>query len=100
MEVQARPVFFFSEREYKTNQKKNTRNSSIVRHVSKMSHPRLAARLIENDNNSKEMFSQKLEIISSISTSCVINIVVRILCFCKTEYSSKVDLLVSESKPH
>ena len=73
---------------------------SIVRLVSKISHPRLAARLIENVNNSKEMFSQKLEIISSISTSCVINIVARILCFCKTEYSSKVDLLVSESKPH
>ena len=53
MEVQARPVFFFSEREYKTNQKKNIRNFFIVRLVSKISHPRLAARLIENENNSK-----------------------------------------------
>ena len=29
------------------------RNFSIVRLVSKISHPRLAARLIENENNSK-----------------------------------------------
>ena len=34
--------------------------------VSKKSHPHLAARLIENENNSKQIFSQKLEIISSM----------------------------------
>ena len=33
--------------------KKKIRNFSIVRLVSKISHPRLAARLIENENNSK-----------------------------------------------
>ena len=84
MEDQARPVFFSPKENIKQTKKNNIRNFSIVRLVSKISHPRLAARFIENDNNSKEMFSQKLEIISSISTSCVINIVARILCFCKT----------------
>ena len=58
----------------------------------------MTALLIENENNSKQMFSQKLEIISSISTSCVIKIIAIILCFCKTESSSQVDLLVPESK--
>lgn len=49
----------------------------------KVWHPCLTARLIENDKNSKYMFSQKSEIISLISTSCVIYMVARILRSCK-----------------
>ena len=77
MLIQARPVFF-SLKENLKRTKKKIRNFSIVRLVSKISHPRLAAHWL------KTKITQKLDIISSISASCVINIVARILCFCKT----------------
>ena len=52
MLVQARPVFVFAEREYKTKQKKFP-TSPLWDLWVKITHLRLAARLIEIENNSR-----------------------------------------------